>query len=409
MSANVQMRTRRAAPRLRRCGQRAGVSTRYECGRRSAIGPTHAGGARTIGQAGISAIRRLRKTDNNRIARACGATIMNRVEECTEASIGTRAGLFKVEKVGDEHFSFVVDCDDPKACSIILRGASKVTYDPRPVVLRGASGVTPPFPARRRQHPRVGRLRPSYTAQHTLRMPLVLFTFSRVLRRAWSPHLTDTSPSPLRPPPARRARAAAALITNMLKWALMVPLMVLMVLMVAQDVLNEVERNLTDAIGVTRNVALEPKLLPGGGACEMAVSKALQDKADQIEGVEQWPYRAVAVGLEVIPRTLAQNCGINVIRTLTKLRAKHAAEGNKCTTGINGHTGVIADMKELGVWEPYAVKAQTFKTAVEASSMLLRIDDIVSGGKKKGGASGPQGKSGPDEEVEVDSEMAINE
>eukprot|EP00959_Pyramimonas_sp_CCMP1952_P365140 7646140-Pyramimonas_sp.AAC.1 len=195
----------------------------------------------------------------------------------------------------------------------------------------------------------------------------------------------------------------------MLKWALMVPLMVLMVLMVAQDVLNEVERNLTDAIGVTRNVALEPKLLPGGGACEMAVSKALQDKADQIEGVEQWPYRAVAVGLEVIPRTLAQNCGINVIRTLTKLRAKHAAEGNKCTTGINGHTGVIADMKELGVWEPYAVKAQTFKTAVEASSMLLRIDDIVSGGKKKGGASGPQGKSGPDEEVEVDSEMAINE
>jgi T-complex protein 1 subunit gamma len=75
---------------------------------------------------GITAIRRLRKTDNNRIARACGATIVNRVEECTESCIGTKAGLFKVEKIGDEYFSFVVDCEDPKACSIILRGASKV-------------------------------------------------------------------------------------------------------------------------------------------------------------------------------------------------------------------------------------------------------------------------------------------
>jgi T-complex protein 1 subunit gamma len=96
-------------------------------------------------------------------------------------------------------------------------------------------------------------------------------------------------------------------------------------------VLNEVERNLTDAIGVTRNVALEPKLLPGGGACEMAVSKALQDKADTIEGVEQWPYRAVAVGLEVIPRTLAQNCGINVIRTLTKVSTTLETEHRKST------------------------------------------------------------------------------
>ena len=75
----------------------------------------------------------------------------------------------------------------------------------------------------------------------------------------------------------------------------------------------------------------------------------------QIEGVEQHPYRAVGVALEVIPRTLAQNCGANVIRTLTKLRAKHA-DSTDCTFGLNGHTGEIVDMKELGVWEPYAVK-----------------------------------------------------
>ncbi len=75
----------------------------------------------------------------------------------------------------------------------------------------------------------------------------------------------------------------------------------------------------------------------------------------QVEGVEQGPYRAVGVALEVIPRTLAQNCGANVIRTLTKLRAKHA-DSTDCTFGLNGNTGEIVDMKQLGVWEPYAVK-----------------------------------------------------
>lgn len=77
-----------------------------------------------------------------------------------------------------------------------------------------------------------------------------------------------------------------------------------------------------------------------------------------MEGVEQYPYRAVGTALEVIPRTLAQNCGANVIRTLTKLRAKHADSAD-CTFGLNGNTGEIVDMKELGVWEPYAVKVSS--------------------------------------------------
>jgi len=81
-----------------------------------------------------------------------------------------------------------------------------------------------------------------------------------------------------------------------------------------------------------------------------------------VEGVEQGPYRAVGTALEVIPRTLAQNCGANVIRTLTKLRAKHA-DSSDCTFGLNGNTGEIVDMKELGVWEPYAVKVSAPKHA----------------------------------------------
>ena len=232
-------------------------------------------------KAGITALRRVRKTDNNRIARATGASIVHRCDEIKESDIGTKAGLFKVEKIGDEYFSFVVDCEEPKACSIVLRGASK-------------------------------------------------------------------------------------------------------------DVLNEVERNLHDAMGVAKNVVQDPRLVPGGGAVEMAVSKALSEKASSIEGVEQWPYRTVGEALEIIPRTLAQNCGVNVIRTITKLRAKHA-DGESSTWGINGETGEIQCMKELGIWEPYAVKVQVIKTAAESAMMLLRIDDIVSGLSQKGGPGAAAG------------------
>ncbi|KXJ79086.1 T-complex protein 1 subunit gamma [Aedes albopictus] len=231
-------------------------------------------------KAGITAIRRLRKTDNNRVARACGATIVNRTEELTEKDVGTGAGLFEIKKLGDEYFCFVTQCADPKACTILLRGASK-------------------------------------------------------------------------------------------------------------DVLNETERNLQDALHVARNLMLEPRLLPGGGAVEMAVSQALTNK--QIQG----PYRAVAQALEIIPRTLAQNCGANTIRTLTALRAKHAshpAGTGPCTWGIDGESGQIVDMKEKGIWEPLSVKLQVYKTAVETAILLLRIDDIVSGSKKKaddGTGAGP--------------------
>ena len=140
--------------------------------------------------------RRLRKTDNNRVARATGATIVNRPEELQESDVGTACGLFEVKKIGDEYHAFMTQCNDAKACSIILRGASK-------------------------------------------------------------------------------------------------------------DVLNEIERNLHDALGVARNVVLNPKLVPGGGALEMELACRMMEKANQVEGIQQWPYKALASALEVIPRTLA--------------------------------------------------------------------------------------------------------
>merc|ERR1712170_111571 len=129
-------------------------------------------------KAGITAIRRVRKTDNNRIARVCGAQIMSRTDELSEKVLGTDAGLFEIRKLGDEYFTFIEECKDPKACTILLRGASK-------------------------------------------------------------------------------------------------------------DILNEVERNLQDALHVARNIFLKPKLVPGGGAVEMEVAHLLAAKSKSLKGVVQ--------------------------------------------------------------------------------------------------------------------------
>ena len=101
----------------------------------------------------------------------------------------------------------------------------------------------------------------------------------------------------------------------------------------------------------------------------MAISVRLSQRAKSLEGVQQWPYRAVAEAMEVIPRTLVQNAGASPIRALTQLRAKHA-EGAE-TWGINGDTGAIVDMNQYGVWEPEAVKLQSMKTAVEVRTIFI--------------------------------------
>ena len=87
--------------------------------------------------------------------------------------------------------------------------------------------------------------------------------------------------------------------------------------------------------------------------------------------------------LEVVPRTLAQNCGANIVRAMTLLRAKHTSLApDKTVWGIDGETGQLTDMAVKGLFEPYNVKVQTLKTSIEAACMILRIDDIVSGMKK---------------------------
>eukprot|EP00455_Lapot_gusevi_P050811 TRINITY_DN745_c0_g1_i3.p1 TRINITY_DN745_c0_g1~~TRINITY_DN745_c0_g1_i3.p1 ORF type:complete len:576 (-),score=241.31 TRINITY_DN745_c0_g1_i3:53-1717(-) len=241
-------------------------------------------------KAGIACLRRVRKTDNNRIARAVGATIVNRPEEIKDGDVGTGCGLFEVKKIGDEYFTFLVQCQNPKAVTIMLRGGSK-------------------------------------------------------------------------------------------------------------DVLNEIERNLQDAMAVARNIVFDPRVVPGGGAIEMTISQALTDISKTIVGVQQWPYRAAAQAFEVVPRTLAQNCGAHTVRLLTALRAKHAG-GQNAQWGIDGNKGVLADMSELKIYEPLVVKTQTIKTAMESAALLLRIDDIVSGISKKQESSGQGAAAAAPEEQE---------
>ena len=133
---------------------------------------------------------------------------------------------------------------------------------------------------------------------------------------------------------------------------------------------------------MARNILFEPKLLPGGGATEMSLAVALNEASKSIEGVEAWPFRAVASALEIIPRTLAQNAGADTVRLLTELKAAKSGGANP-NLGIDGVAGRIADMAAAGVFDTYAVRAQAIKSSVEAACMLLRIDDILSGMKNK--------------------------
>ncbi|CDJ65700.1 TCP-1/cpn60 family chaperonin, putative [Eimeria necatrix] len=235
-----------------------------------------------LAKAGVSVIRRVRKTDNNRISRATGATVVSRPEEILKSDLGTHCGLFEVRKIGDEYFTFLLECKEGTACTIVLRGGSK-------------------------------------------------------------------------------------------------------------DVLNEVERNLQDALNVARNILLDGKLLPGGGAPEMAVAARLLDKAKSLDSLHQYSYRAVASALEVIPRTLAQNCGANVVKVMTDLRASHSRldSPEAACIGVDGETGEVCDMSKKMVWDCLSVKEQVFKLRCCCASTMC------SRGLEKMGKGGPQEKTGP--------------
>ncbi|MDH5459783.1 MAG: thermosome subunit beta, partial [Candidatus Bathyarchaeota archaeon] len=163
-----------------------------------------------------------------------------------------------------------------------------------------------------------------------------------------------------------------------------------------QRIVDEAERSLHDALCVVRDIVEEPKVLAGGGAPELEVSRALKKYAETLPGREQLAVKCFAEALEAVPVTLTENAGLDPIDILSELRARH--EKGETWTGIEVHSGKVRDMTEVGVFEPLAVKKQIIKSATEAASMILKIDDVIAAGKMKAPPmppGGPPGGMGP--------------
>ncbi len=234
-----------------------------------------------LAKAGILAVRRVKKSDMEKLARATGARIVTRVEDLTPDALGT-AELVEERKVADEKMVFVEGCPNPKAVSILVRGG---------------------------------------------------------LERA----------------------------------------------------VDEAERSLRDALYAVADVLRYPYILPGGGAIEVEIAKELRKYATVVGGREQLAVEAFANAVESIPRTLAENAGLDPIDIMADLRAAHE-DPSKWSYGVDVIEGKVADMLALGVFEPALVKDHAIKVATEAAAMILRIDDIIAASrleeKKEEGGKG---------------------
>ncbi len=239
-----------------------------------------------LAKAGIMAVRRVKKSDMEKLARATGAKILTRVEDISPEALGT-AELVEERKVADEKMVFVEGCPNPKSVTILVRGG-----------------------------------------------------FERAV--------------------------------------------------------DEAERAIKDALYAVADVLRNPYILPGGGAIEAELARELRKYAPEVGGKEQLAVEAFANALESIPRTLAENAGLDPIDIIADLRAAHE-DSSKWGYGVDVVNGGAADMISLGVFEPLAVKDHAIKVATEAASMILRIDDIISASKLEE-KKGEKEKKGEEEE-----------
>ena len=217
-----------------------------------------------LSKAGILAVRRVKKSDIEKLARATGANVVTNLEDLTADDLG-EAGIVEERKVSGEEMIFVEECSVAKSVTLFVRGSTK--------------------------------------------------------------HIVD-----------------------------------------------EIVRAIEDAIGVVAATVEDDKVVAGGGAPEIAMAKKLKDYADSISGREQLAVNAFAEALEIVPKTLAENAGLDSIDSLVDLRAAHE---DSSVMGLDVFTGKVADMKEAGVIEPKRVKKQAIQSASEAAEMILRIDDVI--------------------------------
>ncbi|QPV65067.1 TCP-1/cpn60 chaperonin family protein [Halosimplex litoreum] len=167
-----------------------------------------------------------------------------------------------------------------------------------------------------------------------------------------------------------------------------------------EHVADEVERAIEDSLGVVSVTLEDGQVLPGGGAPEAHLALELRDFADSVGGREQLAVEAFADAIDVVPRTLAENAGLDPIDSLVDLRSQHDSGNHQ--VGLDAYSGDTVDMVEDGVVEPLRVKTQAVESATEAAVMILRIDDVIAAGDLKGGgtdtgdddAGGPGGPGG---------------
>ncbi len=149
-----------------------------------------------------------------------------------------------------------------------------------------------------------------------------------------------------------------------------------------QHVVAEVERAVKDALGDLAAALKNGKVVAGAGAAEIEVSRKLREYANTLSGREQLAVLAFADAMEVVPRTLAENAGLDPIDMLTELKAKHDAKQK--WAGIDVFKGKVVDAWKMGVIEPLKIKTQAVKSASEVAELILRIDDVIAGSSSKG-------------------------
>ncbi|HDD69853.1 MAG TPA: thermosome subunit [Candidatus Bathyarchaeota archaeon] len=235
-----------------------------------------------LARKGILAVRRIKKSDIEKLAKATGGKVITNMDDMTPEDLGY-ASLVEERKIGDDKMTFIEGCKHPRAVTILIRGGT-------------------------------------------------------------------------------------------------------------ERIVDEAERSLHDALCVVRDIVEEPKVLAGGGAPELEISKMLKRYAETLPGREQLAVRSFAEALEAIPVTLTENAGLDPIDILSELRARHEKGGT--WAGIEVHSGKVQDMTEAGVFEPLAVKKQIIKSATEAASMILKIDDVIAAGRMKTPPTPPGGPRG---------------
>jgi thermosome len=163
-----------------------------------------------------------------------------------------------------------------------------------------------------------------------------------------------------------------------------------------ERMVDEAERAMTDALSVVSDVIENNKIVPGGGAVEVEVAKELRDYATKVGGREQLAIEAFADSMEIVPKTLAENAGLEPIDILVELRSAHEKKDGQ-PMGVDVFKGKVENMQENGVVEPVIVKEQAVKSAAESAAMILRIDDVIASTKPKE-AGGPKPPTGEGED-----------